>query len=171
VGDPMTMLAAGASLAGAGLKAEGVYEQGKAQASSYQWQAYQAEKDKEIAVAQREFIGAEGTQKMMTDLGNLHAIRAAANTDPMSPTGGALENIQRIDFMNMAGAMATKTAQADADAAAMQYYGAMSQYAEKAGKYGAGVSLFTSIVPSLFSPSFGLGKTGMGSLFPTGAGV
>jgi hypothetical protein len=78
--------AAGTSIVGAGLSAYSdiLSSQGTAAGENYKAAALEnAAQRGKVAAAQ---TGASASEKLARDLGNIDAVRAAANTDPTSPT-------------------------------------------------------------------------------------
>lgn len=95
MGDPvslavMTIASAGLSAASQGMQAEGT-------AAADQFKAQQLDEAAKYGELKATQTGAAMTRNLVTTLGNLDAVRAAAHTDPTSPTGGAVrENVEAL---------------------------------------------------------------------------
>ena len=84
--------ATGASIASAGLSSYADVLKGEAVQSSDIFRAQQLENAAARGRVAAVQTGAAESQKIASDLGNVDAIRAAARTDPTSPTGAAVRD-------------------------------------------------------------------------------
>jgi hypothetical protein len=96
MGQAASPLAAGFSLASAGFTAEGALLQGKGAqlqaqgvAAADTFKAEQLERAAEYGDLKAAQTAGQMTRNLNVTLGNIDAIRAAAHTDPTSPTGAA----------------------------------------------------------------------------------
>lgn len=92
----MGQAAGGAGLAAIGLTVASSVMKGQGEKSADDMRAAQLESAAErgrVAAAQ---TGAQLTEQLNTTLGNIEAVRAAANTDPTSPTGAAIMERQQF---------------------------------------------------------------------------
>lgn len=145
----MGSAAAGAtSLASAGLTAYADLLKGQGQSEGY---AFEAEK-KDVAAKYGELkavqTGGQMTRSLNTTLGNIEAVRAAARTDPNSPTGAAIfdeqeaiGNEQRSITVN---SILQQSRQDRADAA---YYRDASSRAMTLGYVSAGADVLKGATP------------------------
>ena len=138
--------AAGTSIAGAGIGAYAqiLSSQGTAAGTNYKASALEnAAARGRVAAAQ---TGASETEKLVQTLGNIDAVRAAAHTDPTSPTGAAIRDWNEtlgltkksIDVDNIM----AQSQQEDSDA---DYLRSASKYALLGGELGAGATLLGGI--------------------------
>jgi hypothetical protein len=86
--------AGGMSLASAGLSAYSTILQSQGKADSDNWQAEKLQTDATYGDLKGIQAGGQMTRKLNDTLGNIDAVRAAANTDPSSPTGVAVRSNQ-----------------------------------------------------------------------------
>lgn len=83
------------SVASAGLQAGSQYEAAQGQAAADQFKAQQLEEAAKYGELKAKQTGAAMTRNLVTTLGNIDAVRAAAHTDPTSPTGAAVrQNVE-----------------------------------------------------------------------------
>src|ERR1700677_403674 len=95
--------AGGMSLASAGLSAYSTILQSQGTASADEYQATKLETAATYGDLKAVQTGAQMTRNLNTTLGNIDAVRAAANTDPNSPTGAAVrDNQEAIGNQNRA---------------------------------------------------------------------
>lgn len=78
------------SVASAGLQAGSQYEAAQGQSSADLFKAQQLEQAAQYGELKAQQTGAAMTRNLVTTLGNIDAVRAAAHTDPTSPTGAAV---------------------------------------------------------------------------------
>jgi hypothetical protein len=86
--------AGGMSLASAGLSAYSTILQSQGTASADEFQANKLETAATYGDLKAVQTGGQMTRNLNTTLGNIDAVRAAANTDPSSPTGAAVRSNQ-----------------------------------------------------------------------------
>jgi hypothetical protein len=91
MGDPIT-IAAAASIASAGLKAGSQYEAAQGQSAADLYKAQQLEQAATYGELKATQTNAAMTRNLVTTLGNIDAVRAAAGADPNSPTGVAVRD-------------------------------------------------------------------------------
>ena len=137
---------AGFNIAGAGLGAAGSIVQSEGVAAGDQFQAEQADVAAQYGELKAVQTGAQMSRNLNTTLGNIDAIRAAAHTDPSSPTGAAYRDTQEtigtenktIDVSNIM----AQTQQDEADAA---YYRTAASTALLGGDLGAAGQLLGAV--------------------------
>jgi hypothetical protein len=138
--------ASGTSIAGAGLAAYSDILKGQGTAAGENYKAASLENAAargRVAAAQ---TGASETEKLVQTLGNIDAVRAAAHTDPTSPTGAAIRDWNEtlgltkksIDVDNIM----AQSQQEDSDAA---YLRSASKYALLGGELGAGADILGAV--------------------------
>src|SRR5579863_2092889 len=89
--------AGGMSLASAGLSAYSTILQSQGTATADQYQAEKLDTDATYGNLKAVQTGGQMTRNLNTTLGNIDAVRAAANADPNSPTGAAVrDNAEEI---------------------------------------------------------------------------
>jgi len=86
--------AGGFSLASAGLSAYSTLLQGQGTASADQYQATKLESAATYGALKAVQTGGQMSRHLNQTLGNIDAVRAAAGTDPTSPTGAAFRDNQ-----------------------------------------------------------------------------
>jgi hypothetical protein len=144
--------AAGTSIVGAGLSAYSdiLSSQGTAASENYKAASLEnAAARGRVAAAQ---TGAFETEKLVQTLGNIDAVRAAAHTDPTSPTGAAIRDWNEtlgltkksIDVDNII----AQSRQEDSDAA---YLRSASKYALLGGELAAGSDILKAVGPALLA--------------------
>jgi hypothetical protein len=144
--------AAGTSIVGAGLSAYSdiLSSQGTAAGENYKAAALEnAAQRGKVAAAQ---TGASASEKLARDLGNIDAVRAAANTDPTSPTGAAIRDWNEtlgltkksIDVDNIM----AQSAQEQSDAA---YLRSSAKTALLGGEISAGADILKAVGPALLA--------------------
>jgi hypothetical protein len=80
------------SIASLGLSAYGTYQKGKGVAAAAEYKAETLDRAAQYGELQAAETGAAHRQKLARSLGMIDAVRAAANTDPTSPTGAAVRD-------------------------------------------------------------------------------
>lgn len=142
--------AGGMSLASAGLSAYStiLQSQGTADADTYQSEKLQtAATYGDLKAVQ---TGGQMTRNLNTTLGNIDAVRAAANADPSSPTGAAYRDNQESIGNNQRGiAVNSITAQATQDRNDAAYYQSAASNALFAGGIGAAAGIAKAAAPLL----------------------
>jgi hypothetical protein len=138
--------AAGASIAGAGLGAYAqiLSSQGTAAGMNYKAASLEnaAARGKVAAVQ----TGASATERLAADLGNIDAVRAAAHTDPSSPTSAAVRDLnETLGTTNKTIAVDNIMAQSAQEGSDAAYLRSASKYALLAGGLGAGATLLGGI--------------------------
>ena len=86
--------AGGMSLAGAGLSAYSTILQSQGTANADEYQAEKLQAAATYGDLKAVQTGGQMTRNLNTTLGNIDAVRAAANDDPTSPTGAAVRDNQ-----------------------------------------------------------------------------
>lgn len=149
--------ASGTSIASIGMQTYATLLKSQGEATGYAYQADRMEKAAEYGDLKATQTSAQMTRNLNTTLGNIDAVRAAANTDPTSPTGVAVRdyaedigNEQR--FITVSGIEAQAN-QSRADAA---YYRKASESALLTGGISAAAGVFKG-VSSLASKIPGMG--------------
>lgn len=138
--------ASGSSIASIGLStyATLLKAQGTATADSYQ--ADRLEKAAEYGDVKAIQTGGQMTRNLNTVLGNIDAVRAAANTDPSSPTGAVIHDYQESRGEEQrditVGNIKAQSDQARSDAA---YYRQASADALLSGKISAAAGIFAGV--------------------------
>ena len=90
-------LPAALSVASAGLQAGSQYEAAQGQSAADLYTAQQLDEAAKYGELKAQQTGAAMTRNLMTTLGNIDAVRAAAHSDPTSPTGSAVrENVEEL---------------------------------------------------------------------------
>lgn len=149
------------SIAGAGLSALGVYKQAQGTNAADQARADQLSRAAERGRTAAVQTGAQMTEDLNTTLGNIAAVRAAANIDPTSPTTAAVlgrqefvgERAKDIQVENLL----AQAQENDASAAYMRQAGA---YALSQGKLGAFATLLGAGGKGITGAGFGLPSFG-----------
>lgn len=151
------------SVAGVGLSAMGTYEKAQGQQQADEFQAAELDRATDYGDLKAVQTGAAMTQKLNITLGNIDVMRAAANTDPNSPTGAAVREYSE----NLAGEQKNITtdnilAQSQQQRADAAYLRVAGSNALLAGKMGAFGQLLGGFGPSAGSGNFGIGSGGGG---------
>jgi hypothetical protein len=110
------------SIAGLGLTAvsQGIAAQGTATAD--QFKAEQLDQAAQYGELKATQTNAQMTQNLVNTLGNIDAVRAAAHTDPTSPTGSSVrEYVEETADMQKSAKVGAITEQANMDEANAQY--------------------------------------------------
>jgi hypothetical protein len=104
-----------------------------------------------VAAAQ---TGATASERLAADLGNIDALRAAAHSDPTSPTSAAVRDLhESLGLTQKSSAddqIMAQSAQEESDAA---YLRSASKYALLAGELGAGATLLGGIGQGDYDPN------------------
>ena len=82
--------AGGMSLAATGFTMLGQYTSSRAEAGAEKFKAEQLEQQAQYGELKAKQTNAQMTQRLAVTLGHVDAVRAAAHTDPSSPTGAAV---------------------------------------------------------------------------------
>lgn len=151
MGDPVT-LAVGASIASLGLKAGGDVMKGQGEQSADDFKAAQSERAATYGKLKAQQTDAAMLYQENTQLGNIDAIRAAANTDPTSPTGVAIK--QQQEFLSNT----NRTTKVDSILAQAQSDTADANYMRSAGDF----ALNQSYLSAATDVASGLSKTKFG---------
>jgi hypothetical protein len=159
--------AGGASLASAGLSAYSTILQSQGTAAG---DDYQAEKlDTAATYGQLKAVqtGGQMTRSLNTTLGNIDAVRAAANVDPNSPTGAAFrDNQEQIGTDQRDITVNSILQQSRQDSADAAYYRSAASNAQTAGALGAAAGIAKGLAQA--GAAF---ATGGASLAVPGGGV
>jgi hypothetical protein len=144
--------AAGTSIVGAGLSAYSdiLSSQGTAAGANYKAAALEnAAQRGKVAAAQ---TGASASEKLARDLGNIDAVRAAAHTDPTSPTGAAIrdwnETLGLTQKSISIDQIMAQSAQEQSDAA---YLRSSAKTALLGGEISAGADILKAVGPALLA--------------------
>jgi hypothetical protein len=124
--------------------------QGTAEADTYQAERLDvAAKYGELKAVQ---TGGQMTRSLNAALGNIEAVRAAANADPSSPTGAAvIENQEAIGSEQRGITVNSILQQSRQDTADAAYYRDASKRAMLAGEVSAGADIFKGLAGINFS--------------------
>jgi hypothetical protein len=148
--------AGGMSLAGAGLSAYSTILQSQGTANTDNWQAAKLETDATYGDLKAVQAGGQMTRNLNQTLGNIDAVRSAANADPNSPTGAAFrDNQEMIGDTNRGITVNSILQQSTQERNDAAYYKSAASNALFAGGIGAAAGLAGAI-----------GKAGLG--FATG---
>jgi len=85
---------AGMSLAATGFKMLGDYTTSRAEAGAERFKAEELEQQAQYGELKAKQTNAQMTQRLAVTLGHVDAVRAAAHTDPSSPTGAAVRGMR-----------------------------------------------------------------------------
>jgi hypothetical protein len=119
----MAVAAVALSVAATGLQVAGTLQAGQAAAAGENQRAQQAANASAIGRAKAAQTDAYMRDSLASTMGNIMAVRAAANTDPSSPTGFAVLNRQEnLGDEARAQKVANINNQADSDASAAIFY-------------------------------------------------
>lgn len=140
--------AGGLSLASAGLSAYATLLQGQGVANADDYQAERLEQAAAYGDVKAAQTGGQMTRNLNTTLGNIDAVRSAANADPTSPTGAAFRDNQESIGDSQRGIVVSsilqQSAQERADAA---YYKSAASGALLTSDIGAGASILKAAAP------------------------
>jgi hypothetical protein len=148
------------SIAGAGFSAYGQIEQAKGVQAGDEARADQLSRAAERGRTAAAQTSAQMTEDLNTTLGNIQVVRAAAGTDPTSPTGAAVLRSQefvgdRAKDISVENLMA----QADENDASANYMRQAGAFALSQGKLGAFATVLKSFGSAAGSSGFGIGDS------------
>jgi hypothetical protein len=130
--------AGGTSIASLGLSAYSTILQSQGAASADEFQAQKLETAAVYGDLKAVQTGGQMTRQLNQTLGNIDAVRAAANTDPSSPTGAAMrDNAEQIGTDQKTTTVDSILAQATQDRNDAAYYKSAASSALFAGDIGA----------------------------------
>lgn len=130
--------ASGLSLASLGLSAASSIMQSEGTASADTYKAEQLEQAAQYGELKASQTNAQMTRNLGISLGNIDAVRAAANTSPTSPTGGMVrESVEQAGVNQKNIKVDSINAQAQEDEANAQYLRQASSQALLGGDIGA----------------------------------
>jgi hypothetical protein len=166
-----TAAASGMSLAATGLQAYGDYEKGVGNKAGDEFRAAQLEQAAQYGELKAKQTGAQLTRNLNITLGNIDAVRAAARTDPTSPTGAAVRDYteqvgteQRgIEVSNIL----AQVRQNEADAAYLRYAGNRALLAGEVAAAGDVLKGVAGTIPG--APGGSLGNSSIGNPTQIGA--
>jgi len=134
--------AGGNSLASIGLQAYSTILQSQGVAASDEYQAAKLEQSATYGELKAVQTGGQMTRSLNTTLGNIDAVRAAANTDPTSPTGVAVrDNQEAIGNEQKSITVNSIMAQARQDRGDAAYYKSAADNALLSGYVGAAAGI------------------------------
>jgi hypothetical protein len=126
-----------------------------------QYQAARLKRAAEYGRVKAAQTSAQLTEQLNQTLGNIDVVRAAARTDPTSPTGAAYRDFEEALGERRRGiAVGNINAQVLQDEADASYMRRAGTYALLGGALGAGGDLTKALGPS--KPLFGFGSQGSG---------
>src|ERR1700744_2488818 len=138
--------AGGMSLASAGLSAYSTILQSQGTAAGDEFQAEKLNTAATYGDLKATQTGAQMTRNLNTTLGNIDAVRAAANADPNSPTGAAFRDNQETLGNEQKGiAVDSIEAQANQDRNDAAYYRNASSQALMSGDISAAAGVFNAV--------------------------
>jgi hypothetical protein len=138
--------AGGNSLVSIGLSTYSTILQSQGVAAADNFQAQKLESAAEYGDLKAVQTGGQMTRNLNTTLGNIEAVRAAANADPNSPTGAAIRDNQEqigIDQKNIT--VDSILAQSNQDRNDANYYKSAASSALFAGEIGAAAGIAKGI--------------------------
>jgi hypothetical protein len=145
------------SLASAGLSAYSTILSSQGTASGDQYQAAKLEQAATYGDLKAVQTGGQMTRNLNQTLGNIDAVRAAANTDPTSPTGAAYRDFQEnIGDENKSITVDSILAQSNQERSDAAYYRSAASNALLSGEASAAGGLFGAI-PGAAVALFGKG--------------
>lgn len=134
--------ASGLSLASAGLSAYSTMLQAQGTANADEYQAEKLQTQATYGDLKAVQTSGQMTRNLNTTLGNIEAVRAAANTDPNSPTGAAVrDNQEAIGNQNRSITVNSILQQSLQDRNDAAYYQSAASNALTAGDVSAGAGL------------------------------
>lgn len=146
MGAAASSLAGPASIASLALTAGGDIMKGSATQAADDFQADRAERAAEFGKVQASLTDTTMRENLNTTLGNIEAVRAAAGTDPNSPTGAAMtdraENLGDRQRMAAVGSINSQVAEDEASAAYLRKAG---DFAVTQSYISAGADVFGGI--------------------------
>jgi hypothetical protein len=131
------------SIASLGLSTLSTLMEGQGKKSGFEFQADKAERAAEFGRLQSRLTDTTMRQQLNTTLGNIDAIRGAANIDPTSPTTSAIRDWnQKVGDTQRVAKVMSINAQADEDEASAKYLREAGDFALKTSYLKAGANLF-----------------------------
>jgi hypothetical protein len=153
--------AAVTSIAGAGLSAYGDILKGQGEQAGDVFKAKTLENAAQRGQAAAVETGADYSRKLAIDLGNIDTVRAAAHTDPTSPTGAAIRDYhEQVGLTQKSIAVDNILAQSRQEQDEAAYLRQAGKTALLSGYIGAGADLLKGV---------GAGLTGLGGGSPSSA--
>jgi hypothetical protein len=145
--NPFTANLGGLFSAGsAGVSAFGTWFQGEGTAAGDTYQAEREESQAQYAKTAAVETGAALSQRLQTALGNIDAMRAAAGTSSLSPTGNAVRDTQEnLGLSQKAIAVDKYNAQAQQDQSDAAYLRTAGKFAIMGGDIGAAGGLLKAV--------------------------
>lgn len=138
--------ASGTSIASVGLQTYATLLQSQGTATADTYQADRLETAAQYGELKATQTGAQMTRNLNTTLGNIDAVRAAANTDPNSPTGAAFRDNQETLGTEQKGITVDSiNAQAIQDQSDAAFYRQASSSALMSGEITAGANAFAAL--------------------------
>lgn len=142
--------ASGLSLASIGFSAASSIMQGEGTASADTYKAEQLERAAQYGELKGTQTNAQMTRNLAITLGNIDAVRAAAKTDPTSPTGAAVRDYtEQVGTEQKNIKVDSIMAQAQEDEANAAYLRKASSDALLGGELGAGGAVLKGIAGAL----------------------
>jgi hypothetical protein len=161
MGNPAAAGASGFSIAGAGLGAYGDILKGQGEQAGDVFKAKMLENAAQRGQVAAVETGADYSRKLASDLSNIDTIRAAAHTDPRSPTGAAVRDYhEQVGLTQKSIAVDNVLAQARQEADEAAYLRQAGKTALLSGYIGAGADILKGI---------GAGLSGLGGGSPSSA--
>lgn len=149
------------SLASVGFSAAGSVMRGQGQNAADQYQAARMERAAEFGRVKADQTYGTMTEQLNRTLGEIQAVRAAAHTDPTSPTGVAIhdydENLGNRQIRTQTANILEQAQQNEQDAAYLRDAG---HYALMQGNIGAAGSIFKGLAGLAGGMSGGMGGGG-----------
>lgn len=140
--------AGGMSLASAGLSAYSTLLQGQGTANADEYQAEKLNAAATYGDLKAVQTGGQMTRNLNTTLGNIAAVRAAANADPNSPTGVAFsENQENLGTEQKTITVDSILAQSNQDRSDANYYQSAASSALFSSDIGAAAGVAKAIAP------------------------
>jgi hypothetical protein len=136
------------SLASAGLSAYSTLLQSQGTADADEYQATKLQTAATYGDLKAAQTGGQMTRNLNTTLGNIDAVRAAANADPNSPTGAAMrDNAETIGNQNRSITVNSILQQSTQDRNDAAYYQSAASNALFAGGIGAAAGVAKAVAP------------------------
>jgi hypothetical protein len=140
--------AGGMSLASAGLSAYSTLLQAQGTANADEFQAEKLQVAATYGDLKAVQTGGQMTRNLTQTLGNIDAVRAAAGTDPTSPTGAAMrDNAENIGTQNKEITVNSILQQSTQDRSDAAYYQSAASGALFAGDIGAAAGVLKAAAP------------------------
>jgi hypothetical protein len=144
--------AAGTSIMGAGLSAYGDILSGQGTAAGENYKAAALENAAQRGRVAAVQAGASATERLNFDLANIDAARAAAHSDPTSPTGAAIRDWnEQLGLTKKAIDVDNLMAQSQQEASDAAYLRSASKYALLGGELSAGADILKAAGPALLT--------------------